>query len=85
MTRSIHTTIAILVTGGFIDACLPRANGEMPSEKIARSNCHALAAMMQFVPWPNQDIDKAISEASYVPVSFQGRKHPGVETRLKLF
>ena len=55
----------------------------MPAEKIDRSNCHALAAMVQFVPWPNQDIDDAISESSYVPVSFQARKHPGVERRLK--
>ena len=83
MTRSIHATIAILATGGFIDACLPRANGEVPAEKIDHSSCDALAAMVQLVPWPNQDIDKAISESSYVPVSFQARKHPGVETRLK--
>ena len=83
MTRSIHATIAILATGGFIDACLPRANGEVPAENIDRSNSHALAAMVQFVTWPNQDIDDAISESSYVPVSFQARKHPGVEMRLK--
>ena len=83
MTRSIHATIAILATGGFIDACLPRSNGEVPAEKIDRSNCHALAATVQFVPWPNQDIDEAISESSFVPVLFQARKHPGVETRLK--
>ena len=83
MARSIHVTIDILATGGFIDACLPRANGEVPAEKIDRSNCHAKAAMVQFVQWPNQDVDEAISESSYVPVSFQARKHPGVETRLK--
>ena len=85
MTRSVHATIAILPTGGFIDACLLRANGEVPVEKIDRSNCDALAAMVQLVPWPNQDIDKAMSESSYVPMPFQARKHPGVETRLKLF
>ena len=83
MTRSTHATIAILATGGFIDVCLPRASGEVPAEEIDRSNCHALAAMVQFVPRPNQDIDEAISESSYVPVSFQACKHPGVEKRLK--
>ena len=83
MTRSIHATIAIFATGGFIDACLPRANGEVPAEKIDRSNCHALAAMVQFVQWSNRDMDEAEGESSYVPVSFQARIHPGVETRLK--
>ena len=82
-TRSIHATIAILATGGFIDACLPRADGEVPAEKMDRKNCHALAAMVQFVQWPNRDMDEAEGESSYVPVWFQPRIHPGVETRLK--
>ena len=82
-TLSIHTTIAIVATGGFIDACLPRADGEVPPEKIDRKNCHALAAMVQFVHWPNRDMDEAEGESSYVPVWFQARIHPGVETRLK--
>ena len=63
MTRSVHATIAIVATGGVIDACLPRANGEVPSEKIARSNCHALAATMKFVQWADQDTGLSISES----------------------
>ena len=82
-TRSIHATIAILAKGGFIDACLPRADGEVPAEKMDRKNCHALAAMVQFVQWPNRDMDEAEGESSYVPVWFQPRIYPGVETRLK--
>ena len=39
--------------------------------------------MVQFVQWPNQDMDEAISESSYGPLLFQARKHPGVGTRLK--